>query len=168
MTTEHHDSLDDLPVTAEQLGAILGVTARWVREQAEAGTFPRLARGRYALGRSIRTYVASLKARERPTEVTDDKARLEKGRADRMELMVAEKRGQLRDVATVERAVEEFIRTERANLLALPAQFADTTAAELGVEVGLVLRVLEGMIRQHLTREAERAFTLAERLEGAA
>lgn len=168
MTDTLPTALDDTPVTAEQLAHVLGVTARWVREQAEAGTFPRLARGRYALGRAIRAYVDAQRARERPADVDGDKARLERARADRMELMVAEKRGVLRDVATVERAVEEFIRTERQNLLALAAQHADILAAELGADPGRTLHALQGIIREHLTRESQRGFALAERLEGAA
>ncbi len=161
-------SLSDQLVTARELAAVLGIGARRVHQLAEATVFPMVGRSQYPLGRCVQAYIESCKAKERPAGELNARARIENARADKLELHNARLRGILRDVATVERAIEEWTRTERANLLALPAQFADTMAAELGVDVGLVLRVLQAMIRQHLARESERAFTLAERLEGAA
>ena len=81
------------------------------------------------------------------TRVRIGKLKLDSQKA---ELTIGQMRGELVDRETALRAVFAFFRRQRDQLEAWPARVAPLMAAELGVDQGIMLRILEEYVDEHL------------------
>lgn len=116
------------PLTADEMGALLGIAPRTVRELAGRGVVLRAGRGRYDAAGSVATYCAHLReqaagrAGDAQAGLTVERARREREAADNLALRNAEIRRELLPAAEVERAWTEVLRDIRARMLAVPAR----------------------------------------------
>src|SRR5687768_16967081 len=130
--------MDDIEVTAPELGDWLGLTDRSVRDLAADGTIPRNRRGRYPLKACVRAYCA--RAREvaagrmsadgEGLDLTAERARLAKEQADKLEMENAASRGELLPRAEVVSALQAVFARCRARLLSLPTKLAPLIVGE--------------------------------------
>ena len=144
--------------TADQLGALLDISGRRVRELAAEGVFPR-AGGRYAVLPSVHAYIADLRTRERSKPAPDpqviaaamdgrqQRARLAKLQADRVELEIQRERGQLVDAESIKVAYVTLVTQARNRLLAVPGaakgHMPHLTVDEVETLEGLIAAALE-------------------------
>ena len=117
--------------TADQLGALLDISGRRVRELAAEGVFQR-AGGRYAVLPCVHAYIGDLRTRERAKPGPDplvvaaaldgrqQRARLAKLQADRVELEIQRERGQLVDAEAIKVAYVTLVTQARNRLLSVP------------------------------------------------
>jgi phage terminase Nu1 subunit (DNA packaging protein) len=99
-------------VTDEELGALVGVSGRRIRQLAEQGTLDRPERGRYALGASLRALLDE--AAGDGSELNKQRVRKLRAEADRVELELARARGEvapLSEFEKVQTARNTLIRT---------------------------------------------------------
>jgi len=144
--------------TADQLGALLDISGRRVRELAAEGVFPR-AGGRYAVLSCVHAYIADLRSRERSKPGPDpqaiaaaldgrqQRARLAKLQADRVELEIQRERGQLVDAEAIKVAYVTIVTQARNRLLAVPGaakgHLPHLTVDEVEMLEGLIAAALE-------------------------
>jgi phage terminase Nu1 subunit (DNA packaging protein) len=148
--------------TADQLGALLDISGRRVRELAAEGVFPR-AGGRYAVLPCVHAYIADLRTRERSKPSPDpqviaaaldgrqQRARLAKLQADRVELEIQRERGQLVDAEAIKVAYVTLLTQVRNRLLAVPGA-AKGHVPHLPVDE---VETLEGLIAAALEEVAD-------------
>ncbi|GLK71289.1 hypothetical protein GCM10017643_14040 [Ancylobacter dichloromethanicus] len=116
------------PLTADEMGALLGIAPRTVRELAGRGVVLRAGRGRYDAAGSVASYCAHLReqaagrAGDAQAGLTSERARQAREQADHLALKNAEMRRELLPAAEVERAWTEVLRDIRARMLAVPAR----------------------------------------------
>lgn len=116
--------------TAEELGALVGLSARSIRDMAAGGTIPKpVARGRYATAATVKAYVAHLReaaaargSGEALPALTSERMREARERADHLALKNAAMRGELVPALEVERTWTGALRELRARFLAVPAR----------------------------------------------
>jgi len=144
--------------TADQLAVLLQMSSRRVRELAAEGLFPRAA-GRYAVLPCVHAYIADLRTRERAKPGPDplvvaaaldgrqQRARLAKLQADRVELEIQRERGQLVDAEAIKIAYVTLVTQARNRLLAVPGaaqgQISHLTVDEVEMLEGLIAAALE-------------------------
>ena len=102
--------ISDQTVTGPQLGEILNITARRVRQLAEEGIFERVGRGRYSLVASIQAYIATIEARADGEDLRAERIALLRAQTRRVQLDNARKETTDRDVDEQEAAVSTFAR----------------------------------------------------------
>lgn len=144
--------------TADQLGALLDISGRRVRELAAEGVFQR-AGGRYAVLPCVHAYIADLRTRERAKPGPDplvvaaaldgrqQRARLAKLQADRVELEIQRERGRLVDAEAIKVAYVTLVTQARNRLLAVPGaakgHMPHLTVDEVEMLEGLIAAALE-------------------------
>lgn len=99
-------------VTDEDLGALIGVSARQIRHLAQQGTLDRVERGRFELGASIKALIDN--AAGDGSELNKQRVRKLRAEADRVELELAKARGEvalLSEFEKVQTARNTLIRT---------------------------------------------------------
>jgi hypothetical protein len=74
-----------LTVTATEMGVVLGLTDRRVRQLAEEGVFDRVERGRYPLAASVQAYIAA-QEQDESDELRQERIALMKAQRRRIEL----------------------------------------------------------------------------------
>lgn len=74
-----------LTVTATEMGDVLGLTDRRVRQLAEEGVFDRVERGKYPLAASVQAYIAA-QERDESDELRQERIALMKAQRRRIEL----------------------------------------------------------------------------------
>ncbi len=110
------NEIDALELSARDLGKILDLTDRQVRNLAQSGiVIPGNERGRYRLQPSARNYVRSLQEKQTPASAELDAERL---RAVRLANAARERK--LIPVEEAEGAIEEIVGIILAELSALP------------------------------------------------
>ncbi|SDQ64004.1 Phage DNA packaging protein, Nu1 subunit of terminase [Pseudoxanthomonas sp. CF385] len=145
--------------TADQLGALLQISGRRVRELAAEGVFPRAASGRYAVLPCTHAFIASLRTREKAKPGPDpqvaaaaldgrqQRARLAKLQADRVELEIQRERGRLVDAEAIKVAYVTLVTQARNRLLAVPGaakgHMPHLTVDEVEMLEGLIAAALE-------------------------
>lgn len=145
--------------SATELAALLDVSARRVRELAAEGVFPRAAGGRYAVLPCAHAFIASLRSREKARPALDpqvvaaaldgrqQRARLAKLQADRVELEIQRERGRLVDAESIKVAYVTLITQARNRLLAVPGaakgHMPHLTVDEVETLEGLIAAALE-------------------------
>lgn len=82
----------DIELTATELGAVLGITSRRVRQLAEDGVFERAARGRYGLINCVQAYIAA-QDRNGNEALHDERLGLIRAQRRRIELQNAAREG---------------------------------------------------------------------------
>lgn len=152
----------EMTVTSAELGAILGVSERRVRQLAEAGTIERLERGRFGLGEAVRALIeeasgsgsALVRARTRKLEADATLAELE----------LAVRKGQVANIDEFQRVWADRCGHIRINVLNVPQRVVaqllgekDETAfkAKLRAELIWALEQSAGPINQTTTTESE-------------
>jgi phage terminase Nu1 subunit (DNA packaging protein) len=108
----------DTLVTDEELGGLLGVSARRIRQMAEAGTLQRVDRGRYILGPSIKAAIEE--ASGTGSALVRERTRKTRAEADRAELELAKARGEVALIADFVEVQEVVYSTLRANIMNVP------------------------------------------------
>lgn len=147
------------PATADQLGRLLNISGRRVRELATEGVFPRAPGGRYPVESCVHAYLDTLRAavKARPTPDPDvaaaaldgrqQRARLAKLQADRVELELRRERGELVDAAEVQGEYVRLVTQARNRLMGVPSQakgyIPHLTVGEVETLENLIAQALE-------------------------
>lgn len=140
-------------VTDEDLGALIGVSARQIRHLAQQGTLERAERGRFELGASIKALIDN--AAGDGSELNKQRVRKLRAEADRVELELAKARGEvalIQEFKAVQTAAYTLIRT---NVMQVPRRAAITLLGEKS----------EARFKQVLTEELRLALTAAATME---
>lgn len=157
------DEGNDIPPPAtlskKAFGEALGLSAARVSQLVEKG-LPVEPNGRVHLGRGRAWYVANIDANRRRgggAEVSPRGARaeLDRTRADREALKLAQERGQLVDRETVERQTFTRSRAERDAWLGWVGRAATTLAAETGSDAAATFAALDRLVREQLAGFAD-------------
>lgn len=141
------------PITAADMGRMVGVTARQVRSLADRGHMVREGDDRYAVEASIRAYCAFLRAAaqarggDAASDAAVERRRLARARAEYAETKNALMRGELVSAADVEAEWSAILRGVRAGLLAVPSR----CAARLGHLTARDLAEIDAEVRAILT-----------------
>jgi len=113
-------------MTGEQLGALLGISGRVVRELAQRGIIAKASRGAYPVADSIARYCAHLReqaaGRSGNSNLTAERIRVAQATAEKIELQNAVARGEMVAVSDVRREWVTVATDLRAALLAIPAR----------------------------------------------
>ena len=113
-------------MTADQLGALLGVSSRVVRELAQRGVIAKARRGAYPVADSVARYCAHLReqaaGRSGNSNLTAERIRVAQATAEKIELQNSVARGEMVAVSDVRREWITFATDLRAALLAIPAR----------------------------------------------
>lgn len=146
---------------------LLRIAPRQVQQLAQDGIIPRDSRGRYQLKAAVNGYVSYLQKRSasgRPPSIPDgsslldyrtEKARLTKLQADKAQLELDERKGEL---VEVEEVIDEWTRTItncRNRLLSIPSKAAPIVASL--DKPGEVMRVIDDLVREALEELADGA-----------
>ncbi|ESY16207.1 MULTISPECIES: hypothetical protein [unclassified Mesorhizobium] len=75
-----------LSVSARQLGTVLDLTDRRIRQLAEEGVFPRIERGQYPLIDCIQSYIATVAAGTETDDLRQERIQLMRAQRRRIEL----------------------------------------------------------------------------------
>lgn len=144
--------MSDLIKTSE-LADLLGVTERRIQQLAKDGTIPRSGRGLFDLKSAVKTYCAFLRdsaqGKTGDKELKAEKLRLTKAQADKADLEVSKRRGELVAISDVQQAWNTIAVELRAAMLAIPSRVAsqaslpnDTTSI-IDSEIRAALESLE-------------------------
>jgi len=116
-------------VSGVALAALLGVDERTVRDLASRGLVVKAGRGAYRVADSVRTYchhlreMAAARGQHASTNnLTAERVREARERADNLALRNGQLRGELVPAVDVEREWTEVLRLLRSRILALPAR----------------------------------------------
>ncbi len=116
-------------LTADELGDLLGITSRSVRDLAVRGVIHKAGKGRYPVREAVRSYTAHLRdtaALRGGDEATSAARRREsEARALKIELANRQALGELVEVAEVERQWREIVTAARAALMAVTSRVRD-------------------------------------------
>lgn len=136
-------------VSAAELGQWLNLAAPRVSALAREGRIPRRDDGRFDLQAAIRGYVESLRLKSGSSalaanpELNQQKVRLARANAEKVEAANARARGELAALSDVEREWAGILRDVRAALLALPSR----AAARLGHLTPHDVKTLDSEVR---------------------
>jgi phage terminase Nu1 subunit (DNA packaging protein) len=121
--------VDDRPVTLDELAGVLGVHKRNLQTAVDRGTFTRLSRGKYPLGKTIRAYCDYLREKTASRDhlrvgsgLAVERERIAREQADALEMKNAAARGELLRAADVEAQWSDIVRMLRSGMLALPTR----------------------------------------------
>lgn len=116
-------------VGARQLGEVLGLNERTVRELVSRGIVAKNGRNRYDLFPSVLAYVEHLRTvaagrggEAASYDLTRERARLAKEQADERELKNAILRGELVEAEAVKREWSDILRGVRSRVLSVPSR----------------------------------------------
>lgn len=116
------------PVSA--IARLLMLTERRVQQLTKDGVIPKSERGRYELAPAVQGYIRFLQDRNLKidgNQVIDfnaERARKVKAEADIAEIDAAKARGEVADLADVQRSVEQCFAEIRANLRNIPSRIS--------------------------------------------
>jgi phage terminase Nu1 subunit (DNA packaging protein) len=117
--------LPESPCSAEELGAVIGISSRAVRAHAAAGKIRKTKRGRYKLPEAILDYCTFMRrlisgggGEQAAAHGASERARLAKEQADAVAFKNAVARGALLDAAEVGREWSAILVAIRARMLA--------------------------------------------------
>jgi hypothetical protein len=85
-------------LTATELGRVLGLTARRVRQLHEEGQFERSERGQYPLAACVQAYVAAIEAQSDPEELKRERIALLKAQRRRIEQAIRDREAAGKDL----------------------------------------------------------------------
>lgn len=109
--------------TADQLGALLGVSARVVRELAQRQIISRAKKGSYPTHASVVAYCAHLReqaaGRSDSTSLTAERIRVTIAQAEKLEMANAAARGEMIPARDVTSAWSSILRDVRSAMLAV-------------------------------------------------
>lgn len=116
--------------SAAALAGLLGLSARRVRELAEAGTIPRAAGGRYPTVAAVQAYAARLREQAagrlgddgEGLDLTAERAALARAQRLHVELRMAKDRGELVDAEAVRLQFSAMVRAASSQLRGVPSK----------------------------------------------
>jgi len=117
-----------MTVSADDLGRLLGISARRVRELAALGIVPKTGRGRYEQAASVLAYCEHLRAQaagragDAQAGLAVERARLAREQADNVAMKNAALRRDLVSAGEVEARWSGVLRRVRVALLAVPSR----------------------------------------------
>ncbi|AOZ91640.1 hypothetical protein [Paenibacillus crassostreae] len=119
--------LNEREISTGELAAIVGKSARWIRQLTSDGTLKQVARGKYILGDSIKTYVeysSGGKENDGKPRLVDHKTEHERIKMEMAQLDLDEMRGNLHTTEDVQEAWGDLIVEFRKRLSALPTRLS--------------------------------------------
>lgn len=122
--------LNDIEVTAKELGELLGRSARHIRQLTADGILTRVARGKYPLAENLKSYLLMLETPSEPGEMRRERLRVVQAQAEKLERENAVARGELIEIELVGQEVEDSFARCRARLMAVPGNVAATVVGE--------------------------------------
>jgi phage terminase Nu1 subunit (DNA packaging protein) len=107
-------------VSAAELGILIGINSRAVRDYAQRGVITKTKGGKYKLTEAIPQFCAHMRSlvTGKGSEAASERARLTREQADAVALKNATARGALLDAAEVEREWTSILASVRAGVLA--------------------------------------------------
>lgn len=121
--------MKEIELSAKELGAMLGVSARMVLNLFERGIVLKAGRGRYSVAESVKNYCEHLRAtasgrggEDGVQNLTAERTRLAREQAEQVALKNAAFRKELVPASEVEREWAEVLRKVRAGCLAVPSR----------------------------------------------
>ena len=140
-------------VSTETLAAAFDVSPEWIRQLGDSGTLEIIRKnGRnrvYDLFPSIRAYCNFLRDQSKPQSTAPELAiamaeadlRYKEARAGKIELELAELKGQMHRAEDVEKVVSDMVAKLRAAILALPGRLAvDAAEATTAREASAIIK----------------------------
>ena len=115
-------SLKQLEVDSENVGEILGLTGRRVRQLTEEGVMAKNGRGKYPVLASIKAYIKWLQAAQQRNAPSDAREAVLHERARSLRLQNDEREHRLVDTEEVLAVLDEIVGTYRTELDGLPAR----------------------------------------------
>lgn len=126
-------NIEHVTVSSTVLANLFGVSTRRIRQFENEGIIKKVARGKYSLQENIKSYITYIQATSnlKNDEKTDEEvnydvehALLEKRKREKIELELAEMRGEMHKSEDVERVMNDMLSNFRSKLLALPSRLA--------------------------------------------
>lgn len=126
-------NIEHVTVSSTVLANLFGVSTRRIRQFENEGIIQKVARGKYSLQENIKSYITYIQATSnlKNDEKTDEEvnydvehALLEKRKREKIELELAEMRGEMHKSEDVERVMNDMLSNFRSKLLALPSRLA--------------------------------------------
>jgi len=111
-------------VSTEKLAAIMDLTPRRIQQLAKEGLPAGSGRGRWPLLECLHWYIRQLRLNKPEGTIKDERARLERAKADKVELEVAELKGGLISIEDANAAIQRILATLRLEMLGLPGRMA--------------------------------------------
>lgn len=146
-----------MKTTSPILAEILGVSTRYISDLEKEGVIIRVARGQYDVRKSVKNYIAILKAKAEPVGVEAElrAAKLRKALADAelAEIAVAKEAGALVLAKNIERTWSTAISNARTRLLTLPARLGPQ--AVLAASAQEATAIIDREMRLTLTELSE-------------
>ena len=138
-------------MTADELGGLLGIAGRTVRELASQGLLVKGARGRYDAPASVASYcrhlreIAAGRAGDAQAGLTSERARQAREHADGMAMKNAVARGELVSAAEVRMTWAMILADVRAGILAVPTRLPELGRVQIERLDGELRRALEAL-----------------------
>ena len=147
--------LETLAVSSTKLAELLRMPLPNLSKMGQSGELPRIGRGLWPLEQALGTYIDALKVRARyqpqgklAEKLLDDKMRLDRAKAEKAELEVAQMRADLVDANEARQAWQDMVIDIRSRLEGVPAKASLLVAGEDDpVEIE---RKLKGLMRDAL------------------
>ena len=119
-------------VSRSTITQCLGVSSQRLTQLIQGGILPKPdEHGQYPLEQTIKAYIGHLRPRGTAVELAAERVRLTKAKADRAQLDLALRAGQLYEKKAMDQAMFEQGRTVRDALLSIPDRVAGIIAAEM-------------------------------------
>ncbi len=133
-------------VSAAELGLVLGVSDRWVRDLTKQGVLSKSGRGRYRLGESVRAHLAHRLETEVGGAVRkiDAKQDYERERARKLKLQNDREEGLLVPIEDASAALDQIVGVINSDLAGVPARITDDVAERRRIE-GALDAVMHGL-----------------------
>ena len=126
-------NIENVTVSSTVLANLFGVSTRRIRQFENEGIIKKVARGKYSLQENIKNYLTYIQATsnlKNDTNVNEEvdydaeHALLEKRKREKIELELAEMRGEMHKSSDVERVMNDMLSNFRSKILALPSKIA--------------------------------------------
>jgi len=142
-------------ITARYLAEILGITERRVNQISnEKKIFTRDLNGKYQVVECVAAYYKEkyLPA-SRNIDYEEEKARHERAKREKQELLLAKMKGELHEAATVENVLTNMLVTFRTRMLGVPTKIAPTLIGQKNISK--ITDIIDREIREVLTELSE-------------
>lgn len=119
----------DAGASSQEIGALLGISARKVRDLSDQGIVVKLGRGYYDLEESVRRYCAHLRevaagrmGRTKEIDLVEENAKLKRAQREETELKIARMRGELIPRDEVQEPMDRFASIVKQHVLSIPSR----------------------------------------------
>jgi len=156
------DSVEHVTVSSSVLANLFSLSTRRIRQLEVEGVINKVARGKYSLQESIKSYITFIKAtvdlkenKEEELKINYDEehALLERAKREKAELEVAQMQGKLHNATDVEREMNKMLSAFRAKVLAIPSKMAPQLIAQ--TEISIIESILETEVYNALNELSE-------------